>query len=411
MITISAAPWSVFAADFTSDTVASEDTVYVLAGSDFQPSDDNVATGRKQVKAILDTIKKAGYTKMDGFLFAGDYDLSSITSVAESLEGKKAVQAEVQAAYGTDMHEVYVKGNHDPIPLVTNGDLSPSGANDTDHYGVFVINENDYMWGNTHPNTILTTADSLEEYLDAKLADGYEKPIFIISHLPLHYSMRTYTDGDAQYANYLFDVINAAGKAGLQIVFLFGHDHAHGWDDYLGGASVYLQVGDSIHIAQASREEVTVETLAFTYMNAGYVGCYAKLGSGVDPTLTMTVFAITDDRVRIERYSADGIHPLKSPGAYGAEKNGDYEKTAYLPNTTVYTSPQTVYFRSPQTATDGAVTATAHGLTSIRAIQTEEERAGYRKYVEYDIGSDELVPGDTATVVIRVEEGYDTTVL
>lgn len=59
--------------------------------------------------------------------------------------------------------------------------------------------------------------------------------------------MRTRNDGDKQHANYIFNVLNDAGGNGLNIVFLYGHDHSNGWDDYLGGASVYLTKGDSIN--------------------------------------------------------------------------------------------------------------------------------------------------------------------
>ena len=404
------APWSVFAewTPLNSDDT-DDDTVYVLAGADFQPNDDNVVTGQKTVNSILTAIREAGYESMDGFLFAGDYDLSTVGNTVETLEGMLALQEEVRSFYGDEMHEVYCQGNHDAANLIKEGFISSSGANDSENYGVFVINEKDYMWGNVDEAIVQATAESLKGYLDEKLEDGYEKPIFIVSHLPLHYTMRTYSDGDSQYANYLFNVINAAAAEGLYIFFLFGHNHARGYDDYLGGASLYLEPGDNIQIAQGNKEKFTTETLAFTYLNAGYVGYYAQLGSGVDSALTMTVFAITEDRVRIERYSADGLHDLKAEGNHGSYTDSEYEKTAYPADRTVYSSPRTVYIESFNTVSNGDVTVTACGITSVAASFKEESRLGYSRYVEYDLRAEGIIWEKTVKVTVRLKDGYDQT--
>lgn len=383
-----------------------EETVYVLAGSDFQPADDNPATGAKQVSTILRKIYDAGYTRMDGFLFAGDYDYSSVNAM-ESSVGKQALQEAVQAVYGTDMREVYVQGNHDPLPLLTNGILSPEGANDTESYGVFVIHEKDYMWGNDDPETIRAAANSLRSYLDKKIAENYQKPVFVVSHLPLHYSMRTYYDGDCSYANYIFDVLNEAGARGLSIIYMFGHNHSHGWDDYLGGASIYLEPGDEILIAQGSKTDFSEETLAFTYMNTGYVGCYSDMGSGVDRALTMTVFEIKGRHVLVSRYSASGLHNLKSAGNHGSQKGGDYEKNAYDANTLVYESPRLLNDYPTLTDSTGTVSVRAPGITGVTLLsKTEEKVEGYGKYVVYDFDAEGFFLGDMANVTIRAEEGY-----
>jgi hypothetical protein len=325
----------------------------------------------------------------------------------ESTIGKVALQKAVQTVYGTGMHEVYVQGNHDPLPLVTNGILSSDGAQDTESYGVFVIHEKDYMWYNKDPAAIRAAADSLRSYLDEKLVEGYQKPIFVVSHLPLHYSMRTYNDGDSSHAGYIFDVLNEAGARGLSIIYLFGHNHAHGWDDYLGGASVYLEPGDEILIAQESKTEFSKETLAFTYMNAGYVGSYTDLGSGVDRALTMTVFEIRGRHVLISRYSEKGLHNLKSAGNHGAERGGEYERNAYDANTLVYESPRLLNEYPTATDSTGTVSVRAPGITdAILLSKTERQVEGYGKYVVYDLDAEGYSLGDTANVTIRPEAGY-----
>jgi len=69
-------------------------------------------------------------------------------------------------------------------------------------------------------------------------------------------------------------------------------------------------------------DNYSVETLSFTYMNAGYTGYYMNCGpeeldngtygnyKAADDTLTATVVEIMPDELIITRYSAEGIHPL-----------------------------------------------------------------------------------------------------
>lgn len=390
-------PMNVFASS------GNEEPVIVIAGSDFQNTDNDHDAGAAQVTSILERIQAAGYTTADGFLFAGDYDYG----YDDSDIGKATLQAAVQDAYGTNMHEVYVEGNHDNLDnssnddLVANGTLSPSGANDADAYGVYVIHESDYMWYNNDEATIKNTAAALSDYLDAKVAENYDKPIFVVSHLPLHYNMRTYNDGDGMYANYIFDELNAAGAEGLNIIFLFGHNHSNGWDDYLGGSAIYLEKGDSINIAQASKTAFDVETLNFTYMNAGYVAYYRNVNTGSECDLTMTVFEITDGNVTVKRYSENGVHDLKSIGVRNSYKS----ETAYDPDTTVYTSPQTITWAANVTVTDPTtdVSVTAPGLTGVTVTAEKKSVEGYTAYVSYDITPEGYTQGHAATVTVPVD--------
>jgi hypothetical protein len=233
---------------------------------------------------------------------------------------------------------IVVQGNHDPSD--TPG-LAPSGANDTDDFGVFVIRNDDYMWYNKKKQPVIDVSERLKTYLDEKIEQKYTKPIFILAHLPLHYSMRTYLQNDARYANFIFDVLNPAAEAGLNIFYLFGHNHSKGWDDYLGGAAVYLAKGDTIRIAQSSHKDYKEETLAFTYLNAGYTGYYHDVNKGAETDMSMTVFQITEDAVTIERYTADGLHDLKSSGVSNASLD-EAEITSITPDKRTYESPQII---------------------------------------------------------------------
>lgn len=326
---------------FTSEPKIPDNAAVFLAGSDLQHSDGH-ETACETVQSILGAMKNAGYDRADGLFFCGDYNWDFDGSVPGLYTLRKTVQREFR---GMEMENMYfVQGNHDPTD--TNG-LSPNGANDrlrtdgTDDFAIYIIHEQDYMWYNTDKQTVIDAAARLEEYLTEKVESEYTRPIFILAHLPLHYSMRTYLQNDARYANYLFDVINAAGEAGLNIFYLFGHNHSKGWDDYLGGSAVYLAKGDTIPVAQSSHKTYNEETLTFTYLNAGYIGYYHNVNKGAETDLSMTVFQITDDSVTIERYTSDGLHDLKSSGVPNTYLD-ENSLVAYEPDIRTYESPQTI---------------------------------------------------------------------
>lgn len=381
---------------------AGQDSVTVIAGSDFQNPGGNEA-GALTVTNILNKMQGDGYTSADGFLFCGDYDYATVNNKSSTEAGITALKNAVTGKYNTlaDNRMVFVQGNHDAAGSTG---LAASGAHDADGYGVYVINEDDYMWRNENEGTIKSTASALDAYLDAKVEEAYQEPIFVVSHLPLHYTMRTKNDGDGMYANYLFDIMNEAGASGLNIIFLYGHDHSNGWDDYLGGSAVYLKKGDKINIAHGSKAEFKEETLNFTYMNAGFTGYYEN-HNGADDTLTMTVFTITDDTVTVERYDANGKHNLKSTGVTNGYKN----ESGYAPNTTVYGSPQYIALGSvtpPATVNSGNVSVTAPGLTSLTAAKKTVtfDTSKYSAYASYDIKPVGYTQGDEATVTITLDE-------
>ena len=385
----------------------------VIAGSDFQNKSGD-GSGKVVVQNIIQSMIHGGITSVDGFLFAGDYWIDMIPNKDDTamLGHVNSLRYAVKEKYTNLTYDnmVCIQGNHDQVtPDPNKNGLSKSGAHDAEKYGVYVINEDDYMWNNSDEATIKKTAEALGDYLDEKVTAGYGKPIFVVSHLPLHYSMRTRNDGDGMYANYLFDVMNEAGASGLNIIFLYGHDHSNGWDDYLGGSAVYLAKGDQINIAQASKTEFNVETLNFTYMNAGFTGYYEN-HNGADDKLTMTVFHIEDNKVTVQRFDANGEHNLKSRGVTNSYKN----ESGYAPNTTVYASPKTITLSTvtPQvTVSNGNVSVTAPGLTGVTVTKktVPVDTSKYSAYVSYDIAPVGYTQGNTATVTITLDEndGFD----
>ncbi len=323
--------------------------IYVLAGGDFQAGDNGQADhyySRINMGNILDKIKQT-YPVMNGFLFVGDYD-GDTHNDTNAAAGITAMMQEVSERYSNLNHDnsVLIEGNHETGAV---SGIDATGGYEFDGYAVYAINETDYCERQTGKGTqIQTVANNLKAWLNNKLGEGYDAPIFVITHVPLAYGTRTYTNGDGLYAKYVFDVINAAAEDGLNIIFMHGHDHAYGADNYLGGEAIYLAKGDKINIAvPGEKAQWTEETLNFTYMNAGYVGYYNEnyynVNSYEAEKLTMTVFKIENDKVTVERYSKDGLYNLKSEGREGFYSNaGTCAGIGLSYNTTTYTSPQTI---------------------------------------------------------------------
>ena len=383
----------------------------VIAGSDFQNTSGD-SSGAATVTSILTQIQE-DYPTADGLLFGGDY--SQNTTAASTRSGQAALDAAVDAIYPNMTSQIYIQGNHDPDETVGNP-LATTGAHDTDAYGIYAINEKDYMWGNDDQATIKQTAADLDSYLDAKADAGYSKPIFVITHLPLHYSPRItsyYYGGDGKYAKYIYDVLDEAGEKGLNIIFMFGHNHSSTYDDYLGGGAIYLPVGSTITIAgegNTSLNAVTTDTLSFTYMNCGYVG-YSS--SKADSTLNMSVFEITDNQVVVKRYSTSGEY--KYLKAKGVTTSG-----APAADTSTVASGATIELTTPTVEekvekTDSNVTVSAPGLTGLTVTKTqstadeEHDAEVYSAYASYDITPVGYEPGKSATVTITLDEadGFD----
>lgn len=336
----------------------------VYAASDFQPyksSKDDPEQGQLYMQTIIRSMKKDGYD-VQSALICGDYSKTANTwkNADPDLNnaGLAAVAGVLEEELGlTHDDTIYVQGNHDPADTVG---LDPFGANDTDHYGVFVIHEDQYQWkqgvadstGNEGIDSKAAAeeaAAALEGYLNTKLEEKYEKPIFVCSHVPLHYSHRTATmsSQDNIHAKLIFDVLNEYGKQ-LSIIFLFGHNHSDSDDDYLGGGSVYLGEGDTILIADAEDYRSFGQyTLNFTYMNAGYLGYYD--GSCAGSGLSSTVFAIYPDRVEVARYTYTEKNGKGGAALSPAKEAGVWDKTqasgafqAGVENTSVYKGVQTI---------------------------------------------------------------------
>ena len=295
---------------YAPDEVTDLTEVVLVSGSDFQP--DNWDKGITTLQGLTDSLKNNGYAGFDGLLFGGDYTQALGSDYDSSNEGLHVLDDAITDTVNFDKY--YAQGNHDATGIDL---LQPYGNNDNPNapYGVFLVHEDNY---NAYGGGGQQVAADLTAYCNEKIANGWSnKPIFVISHLPLHYNYRTMKDGGAKTASYIIDALNNASEQGLNIFFLISHNHSGGYDDYLGGGAIYVPKGESILVPDASNvSNAPIETeLKFTYMNCGYVSYYADMGNGADTALTMCTFRIQQNGdVIVTRYDKDGVHNLKSAG-------------------------------------------------------------------------------------------------
>ena len=238
-------------------------------------------------------------------IFCGDYVYDN-----HKTEDSMRLMKDLVSDVVTSEQLVFVQGNHDDDALFKENVIEEEA------YSIFLLHENRMPFCAETDEVINQTAAALKDYLDSKVETQDPRVVFIASHLPLHYSMRTFYDSDVQYASVLFEVINDAAQKGLNIVYLYGHNHSNGYDDYLGGAAVYLGKGDLLHVASYGqpKEEPVEKELFFTYMNAGYLCGYGTSNASVDQSATVSVFVIEEGKLSVVRYDEQGRHHLKSPG-------------------------------------------------------------------------------------------------
>ena len=321
----------------TTTVSAAEKETVIIAGSDYQTND-----GTTHIAQIMAAMEKDGIAP-DKLLFGGDYSLEH--SAATSQKGITQLK-NYFSTYMDEKDMVFAQGNHDKDATEANG-LTGWGNMDPAYgdYGLYIVEDPTVAqeWGSYDAASVA----ALQLYLDNKLEIGYSKPIFIMNHFPLHWSYRTQKDGVGTNAYRFFNVINEAAGQGLNIIYLFGHNHSNGYDDSLGGPCIFLKKGDTIEIAQGDKKTAKAETLNFTYMNSGYTGYYTSPMENAETTLTMSVFRIRGNEVIISRYSANGIYNLKSAGV----ENTNF---GYTVNPTVNT---TVYEGAWKIAADGTASA------------------------------------------------------
>lgn len=286
-------------------TFAEDAYATVLTASDFQRYNVNEAYDR--FAGILNKAKSDGMPDPDSLLIGGDYTMFLYDNAVPGI-------AKIRGAYldafpqADPASAVFCQGNHDNPKK----ELTKTGFYNMGAYCLYVINEDDFPWKQSKqsPDGVQALAQDVEKSLDGMIAQGDQRPVIVLTHVPLHHTNRN-GYGDNMYAAYLFDVLNEKAKT-LDIIFTFGHNHSGTYDDYIGGAVNFLKPGDTIRVPMADKtgeDCYTEQTLRFTYTNCGYVGFSDNTVSETSTnTLTVGVIQFTPDTLRFIKYSEQGVY-------------------------------------------------------------------------------------------------------
>ena len=223
------------------------------------------------VTSVFNGIKSADSTfNPSTASFVGDTQTtaSSVTSAAQE------VYSSVQC--------IYAFGNHDDEGNYGIEDFTglSYGSSSTNYY-IYTISENDMSTSSPDTSGFTSTVAGLDK----------TKPLFVISHMPLH-QRRNDNNGAAAW----YEAISAAAES-MDIFFFWAHNHTT--EGTADTAAYYVAKNGSETISIQGGSTVTPN---FTYANAGYI----------DPPNTparnnvATAVRIYDDSVNLTVYNAKG---------------------------------------------------------------------------------------------------------
>lgn len=254
------------------------------------PPDDNEARtiffatdvhGRTDnLSYILENVKSDNDVGL--FAFGGDYEVSvdTINSMIDE--------------HFPNAKTLYGMGNHD-----YGSDYMPTGeAFKNDHFSVFSIAYEDF--NSDYANAELRTY--LENYNSDESTAG--KPLFIISHLPLHEDR-----GDNYYGSDYAETLNEYGDS-IDIFYIWGHNHT------VDRSLHFVTHGEPMTPASGYEQ-----TINFTYATAGYI----KEGYGM-------IINVNDETVDIQRYDTYGTYEdtVSIPRIVPAVKHYDCNKDGHI---------------------------------------------------------------------------------
>ena len=145
----------------------------LYSASDFQNSEGH-AQGAKELEEITKQIYNSGNKEVSEALICGDYYASDDISEDESGKGIDYIYEVLNSQWELEHDEIYfVQGNHDPL---STAGLDSTGGTDREHYSVYQINHDDYMWimssGVDIETKISETAGNLRDWLNEKTEAG-----------------------------------------------------------------------------------------------------------------------------------------------------------------------------------------------------------------------------------------------
>ena len=261
--------------------------------SDLHTSENNYKDA--EIKAILGGVKKSGRT------------FSTVTSVGDAFSSNRTaytgdvskITKSFQEGLGYSTFEMlYAWSDHDRKAGIENFTGLLYGNENTNYY-IYTISMSDMSTEERYGQKSTFTDEKLTDFTTTVESLDHSKPLFIVSHMPLHDQR-----DDNELAYKWYDVISKAAGT-MDIAFFWGHNHTQ--EPASDRAAYYIaKDGSETMKVMGMAEKVTPN---FTYLNAGYMSP-ASTGYTYDSTRqeVVTVVTIYDNAINYTLYDKDGVY-------------------------------------------------------------------------------------------------------
>ena len=301
---------------------AADDGLTVLAfTSDTHNKEGNAAANR--LGTWLDIIAGKYGSNVDAMAFGGDMASASASESAFWT----LTQADMDQLTARGVTGVYTTGNHEYSPgAYTNGKNSTTQVYVENQEGIEGSNYHIYCLGSSAyaesgggggwsmggwNKYTASQVTALTNYLNS-IDD--EKPIFVITHYPLHYTSSRTIDGSGD----VIDALNSAAASGKKIVYLWGHNHTDAPRTETNYDKIF-KPGDTITYKSGS-----TKTINFYY---GAAGCMSDseygTGSGSVKGKGLVVTINSENQLSFTYYNASGTDVTEG-GTYSETGGGGY---------------------------------------------------------------------------------------
>ena len=256
-------PLGGFAAENGMNSAAAETTaneedadVYVCFTSDVHNKSSNESANRL-TQWINNVTAKVG-KGIDAFGSCGDYGAvsggeSAYWTNAQSVMNAAMTNEKVSATvFSTGNHEFY-PGNYNSTTQAAAQNIKRIGeGRSTPHYIIYAFGPKN--WDNSRDEFKTEDITIIDNYLAGLSETDRAKPIFILSHFPIHsYGSGGWGGRSTANADQLRETLNKYGDQGYELYFLWGHNHT---------------VSDT-HYDEVITGSIDGKAISFTYLAAG----------------------------------------------------------------------------------------------------------------------------------------------
>lgn len=306
--------------------------------------------------------------------FAGD-------TFSDTESSKSTVTSTAKSALGdTNIECYYIWGDHDSKSDIEDYTGLVYGEEDDGNYYIYALS----MYS-VHKDSDATEVEAdLKAFTETVSGLDKTKPMFIVSHLPLHDRR-----GDNIYAQNWYEVISDAAES-MDIVFFWAHNHT-------GETSADT---DAYYVEKNGSETMTIEggstiTPNFTYMNAGYINA-----NGQNPARKgiATTVQIYKDSMVFQDYNSSGAYT--GTYAHNVTVEREFAEEEITEQTFTFTD-NTADVTVTAIASDAAITNVSGEVSTVDSLLEED-------YVAYNVALTDYTEGNSVAITMSIPEDMST---